>query len=67
MRDATLMKDMTLEGIAGIVEGLNPTLIRMKLEAYNPHPEKVKKSREARAPEPARKPKTAAQPAAAQI
>jgi hypothetical protein len=22
----------------GIVEGLNPTLIRMKLDAYNPHP-----------------------------
>jgi chemotaxis protein MotA len=66
MREATLMKDMTLEGIAGIVEGLNPTLIRMKLEGYNPHPEKVKKSIETRAPETARKPKTAAQPAAAQ-
>jgi chemotaxis protein MotA len=66
MRDATLMKDMTLEGIAGIVEGLNPTLIRMKLEAYNPHPEKVKKPREAKALQQARKPKTAAQPAAAQ-
>jgi chemotaxis protein MotA len=65
MRDATLMKDMTLEGIAGIVEGLNPTLIRMKLDAYNPHPEKIGKSRETRAPGQARKTKTAAQPAAA--
>jgi chemotaxis protein MotA len=66
MREATLMKDMTLEGVAGIVEGLNPALIRLKLEAYNPHPERVKKSKEAKAPGPARKPVTAAQPAAAQ-
>ena len=29
---------MILEGVMGIVEGLNPTLIRMKLDAYNPHP-----------------------------
>ena len=39
--DATrpsLRKDMILEGVIGIVEGLNPTLIRMKLDAYNPHP-----------------------------
>jgi chemotaxis protein MotA len=38
MHEATLRKDMILEGIIGIVEGLNPTLIRMKLEAYSPHP-----------------------------
>src|ERR1039458_6464298 len=37
MNEATLRKDMILEGIVGIVEGLNPTLIRMKLDAYNPH------------------------------
>ena len=66
MRDATLMKDMMLEGVVGIVEGLNPALIRIKLEGYNPHPEKVKKSREAKAPGQARKPGTAAQSAAAQ-
>jgi chemotaxis protein MotA len=66
LRDATLMKDMTLEGVVGIVEGLNPALIRMKLEAYNPHPEKAGKSREARAPEQARKPVPSVQPAAAQ-
>jgi chemotaxis protein MotA len=35
MRDAALRKEMILEGVVGIVEGLNPTLIRMKLEAYN--------------------------------
>ena len=34
MRESTLRKDMILEGVIGIVEGLNPTLIRMKLEAY---------------------------------
>lgn len=44
MRDAALIKEMTLEGVVGIVEGLNPTLIRMKLNAYNQAPEKAKKS-----------------------
>ena len=34
MQQATLRKDMVLEGITGIVEGLNPTLIRLKLDAY---------------------------------
>src|SRR6185369_13270717 len=38
MHEASLRKDMILEGVTGIVEGLNPTLIRMKLDAYNPHP-----------------------------
>lgn len=31
-----VFKEMTLEGVVGIVEGLNPTLIRIKLEAFNP-------------------------------
>jgi chemotaxis protein MotA len=35
IRDRSLRKEMILEGVVGIVEGLNPTLIRMKLEAYN--------------------------------
>jgi chemotaxis protein MotA len=43
MRSATLLKDLTLEGVVGIVEGLNPTLIRMKLEAYNQEPPKSDK------------------------
>jgi chemotaxis protein MotA len=30
----TQRKDMILEGVAGIVEGLNPKLIRAKLESY---------------------------------
>ena len=34
-RESLLRKEMMLEGVCGIVEGLNPTLIRLKLEAYN--------------------------------
>jgi len=34
-RAASRRRDMTLEGVVGIVEGLNPTLIRLKLESYN--------------------------------
>jgi len=45
IRDAIVIKEMTLEGIVGIVEGLNPTLIRMKLEAFDQHPEKSAKPR----------------------
>jgi len=36
MNQASLRKEMILEGVTGIVEGLNPTLIRMKLDAYGP-------------------------------
>jgi len=34
-RHLILMKEMILEGVTGIVEALNPTLIRMKLEVFN--------------------------------
>jgi chemotaxis protein MotA len=40
IHEATLVKEMMLEGVVGIVEGLNPTLIRMKLEAYDSQPGK---------------------------
>jgi chemotaxis protein MotA len=40
MRESSLIKEMVLEGVVGIVEGLNPTLIRMKIEAYNRDPAK---------------------------
>ena len=43
MDEASLRKDMILEGIVGIVEGMNPTLIRLKLDAYNPNPAGKKK------------------------
>ena len=42
------MRELVLEGVAGIVEGLNPKLIRTKLEAY------------VRGPAPAAGPKVAA-------
>jgi chemotaxis protein MotA len=65
MRDASLTKEMILEGVVGIVEGLNPTLIRLKLEAYNQNPPKakpVKKPAEARTVQPATKAGAVAQP-----
>ena len=52
MREASLRKDMILEGVIGIVEGLNPTLIRMKLDAYNPN----RDARKAKAPKTAETP-----------
>jgi hypothetical protein len=59
------MKDMTLEGVVGIIEGLNPTLIRLKLDAYNPEPAKKPKAKKAPgAARPQTKPGTA-RPAAA--
>ena len=47
-------KELMLEGVAGIVEGLNPKLIRSKLEAYT-----------SAQPPPAAKPEKAATPAPA--
>lgn len=40
------MREMMLEGVIGIVEGLNPKLIRSKLEAFAP-PKKEKKGKAA--------------------
>ncbi len=51
-REASLRKDMILEGVMGIVEGLNPTLIRMKLEAYQAAPAVSKKAKPAAAVDP---------------
>lgn len=52
---AVQMKELMLEGVAGIVEGLNPKLIRTKLEAYAQAnlaaPGKEKKKRAKRAAE----------------
>jgi len=39
LREALLANEMVLEGVIGIVEGLNPTLIRLKLESYSAKPE----------------------------
>lgn len=53
IHQSTLLKEMILEGVAGIVEGLNPTLIRLKIEAYDREPEKPKKPKPVAAPQPA--------------
>jgi chemotaxis protein MotA len=34
-RKSILIKELVLEGVAGISQGLNPTLIRLKLESYD--------------------------------
>jgi chemotaxis protein MotA len=47
------VKELILEGVSGIVEGLNPKLIRLKLEAYGqggPAPKKPKAAKAAAAP-----------------
>ena len=54
---ATQMKELIVEGIVGIVEGLNPKLIRSKLEAYSKPAAQPK-------PQPAKEPKPSAAPAA---
>ena len=67
MHDAAQLKDMTLEGVVGIVEGLNPTLIRLKLGAYDTspaQPKTPKAAKGAKAPAPAGKAGAAPQPAA---
>jgi chemotaxis protein MotA len=43
-RSAALRKDLMLEGVVGLVEGLNPTLLRLKLDAYNQDSPKLAKS-----------------------
>jgi chemotaxis protein MotA len=77
MHDASVLKDMTLEGVIGIVEGLNPTLIRLKLGSYDTSPAQPKTpkapeetkapkgAKAAKAPAPAGKAGTPPQPAAA--
>jgi chemotaxis protein MotA len=37
MHETLLVKELMLEGVIGIVEGLNPKLLRTKLEAYTRH------------------------------
>jgi chemotaxis protein MotA len=65
-RGATLRKDMILDGVIGIVEGLNPTLIRLKLDAYNHEAKKkVKEKKAAAAPTSEGKDPKPSKPAAA--
>jgi chemotaxis protein MotA len=51
-RTASLLKELVLDGVMGIVEGLNPTLIRLKLNSYNQEPA-AKKPKEAKKSIPA--------------
>ena len=48
MQKVAQTQELMLEGVAGIVEGLNPKLIRSKLEAYT-HGETSKKAKEPQA------------------
>jgi chemotaxis protein MotA len=47
---AMQIKELMLEGVAGIVEGLNPKLIRTKLEAYVPAPAPARSRKPSKAP-----------------
>jgi chemotaxis protein MotA len=60
MHRASRIMDMTLEGVLGIAEGLNPTLIRLKIEAFNDEP-----VRPVKAPKPKQRPAPAPQAAPA--
>jgi chemotaxis protein MotA len=53
LREAALLKEMTLEGVAGISQGQNTTMIRMKLESYSGRPAKSARSVPIRQREPA--------------
>jgi len=56
MHAAVQMRELMLEGVLGIAEGLNPKLIRIKLEAYAPPPAPKKASKESPAPAAASQP-----------
>ncbi len=47
-RRAAMLRELVLEGVAGIVEGLNPKLIRIKLEAYSREESSKKPAKPAR-------------------
>ena len=44
MHRSTRIMEMMLEGVLGIVEGLNPTLIRLKLDSFDDEPKKPAKA-----------------------
>jgi chemotaxis protein MotA len=45
LRDAVLVREMVLEGVSGIAQGLNSTLIRTKLESFVPAAAGAKKAK----------------------
>ena len=71
MQQAIQNKELMLEGVAGIVEGLNPKLIQCKLEAYlsqSHDPKSAKAAKSGKAAKAAKESQapTAGAPAAAQ-
>ena len=55
-QDAVQLRELMLEGVVGIIEGLNPKLIRMKLEAYaHQNPKKAEPAAEPQAVPPGAK------------
>ena len=56
IHEDTQRKELMLEGVAGIVEGLNPKLIRSKLEAYTRTEPEVEKPEDAGVGRPAGRP-----------
>ncbi len=50
---ARVIKEMALEGVSAIVEGLNPTLIRLKLEAFDQDKPTAPKTKGTEAPKAA--------------
>jgi len=61
----TELKELKLEGVVAIVEGLNPKLIRVKLDAYRHEPAPEAKDAKAKPKEKPKEKKPAAAPAAA--
>jgi chemotaxis protein MotA len=53
LQSALQIKELMLEGVIGIVEGLNPKLIRSKLDAYVPQTPPAKSAKAAKAPKTA--------------
>ena len=58
VREEVHIRELALEGVLSVLEGLNPKLIRSKLEAYSPPKPAVAKKAKAKG-EPAGKPVTA--------
>lgn len=50
VKEQVHLKELALEGVLSLVEGLNPKLIRTKLEAYAPHKAAPKKAKAQSAP-----------------
>jgi len=60
LHEAVQMRELMLEGVLGIAEGLNPKLIRIKLEAYLPPAAAKKPATEKKGEAPAGQPAEAA-------